>query len=102
MKRNFSTVVLILFIVCLTCVASVEENAVKSREKRSPKPQFPKFIFGQIAKWIPKVIKQGGQVVEKVEQFVSKNPGTVGAAVVGGVGVATVLGRNVHVCIQYR
>ncbi|XP_021708323.1 uncharacterized protein LOC5577135 isoform X2 [Aedes aegypti] len=94
MKRNFCTVVLILFIVCLTCVASVEENAVKSREKRSPKPQFPKFIFGQIAKWIPKVIKQGGQVVEKVEQFVSKNPGTVGAAVVGGVGVATVLGQK--------
>uniref|UniRef100_A0A1W7R7I9 Putative salivary deoxyribonuclease i n=1 Tax=Aedes albopictus TaxID=7160 RepID=A0A1W7R7I9_AEDAL len=87
MAKKCGTAVFLLVIVCLNCVASFNEESTKHREKRSPRPQFPKFIFGQIAKWIPKVINKGKEVAQKVEQFIAKNPEKA-AGIAAGAGVA--------------
>ncbi|XP_062554638.1 uncharacterized protein LOC134219788 [Armigeres subalbatus] len=85
MLNKCHTTLFILVIIALSCIAE-STNGVREnpRQKRSPKPQFPKFIYRPFAKLISKVIPK---VHKKGVKFVSDNPGKI---VGGGAAVAVV------------
>ncbi|XP_065089827.1 uncharacterized protein LOC135711016 [Ochlerotatus camptorhynchus] len=103
---------LILFLIAFVLIVhAAATDSAKSREKRSPKPQFGRFVGSFIARWIPKVSKEIPKIVKLVRKtatsvgnFVSKNPGTSvagGAAVGVGVGVGLGVATGKKQCEVY-
>lgn len=93
MARQRAIAVLLLPLVCLTCVISFDEETPKNREKRSPRPFLPLFTLGRIAKMIPQVVQRGSKVAKNVQQFVLRNPEKVGSALMAGVAGAAVVSQ---------